>query len=294
MSVDKAGLAFIEESEFVVNGLRIAARQWGRKGAAPVLAVHGWLDNAASFYPLSGLLEDMHLVAVDCAGRGHSGRRSGDSAYNIWQEIGELFAVMDQLGWQQCNLVGHSRGAAISALMAGTFPDRVAKLVLIDGMVPAAFDPRSAHTQLAKAFLEHQRYRNHRPSYFSSFDEAVTARANGFLAVEPEAAALLAERGVSESAEGFYWHSDQRLKAASELKLSSDNLSGFLAAITAPTLLIEAEKGVLAGREQERKLFDDVANLQIECLPGGHHLHLEQQAPQVAELIQKFIGGAGL
>ena len=294
MSLDKAGLAFIEESEFVVNGLRIAARQWGRKGATPVLAVHGWLDNAASFYPLAELLEDIHLVAVDCAGHGRSGQRSDDSAYNIWQEIGELFAVMDQLGWQQCNLVGHSRGAAISALMAGTFPDRVAKLVLIDGMVPAAFDPRSAHKQLAKAILEHQRYRNHRPSYFSSFDEAVAARANGFLAVEPEAAALLAERGVSESAEGFYWHSDQRLKAASELKLSSDNLSGFLAAITAPTLLIEAEKGVLAGREQERKLFDDVANLQIECVPGGHHLHLEQQAPQVAELIQKFIGGAGL
>ena len=294
MSLDKAGLAFIEESEFVVNGLRIAARQSGRKGATPVLAVHGWLDNAASFYPLAELLEDIHLVAVDCAGHGRSGQRSDDSAYNIWQEIGELFAVMDQLGWQQCNLVGHSRGAAISALMAGTFPDRVAKLVLIDGMVPAAFDPRSAHKQLAKAILEHQRYRNHRPSYFSSFDEAVAARANGFLAVEPEAAALLAERGVSESAEGFYWHSDQRLKAASELKLSSDNLSGFLAAITAPTLLIEAEKGVLAGREQERKLFDDVANLQIECVPGGHHLHLEQQAPQVAELIQKFIGGAGL
>lgn len=287
-------LELLGDCQFTVNGLSLAARQWGRVGATPVLAIHGWLDNAASFYPLAEHLRDLHLVAVDCAGHGLSGRRSADAGYNIWQDVGELFAVMDQLGWQRCHLLGHSRGAAIASLMAGTFPDRVERLLLIDGMVPAAFDPRSAHKQLAKAITEHQRYRHSQPSMFASYEAAVAARANGFLAVELGAAALLAERGVSECEQGFYWHNDQRLKAASELKLSSDNLAGFLGAITAPTLLIEAQQGVLAGREREHQLFNDLKHLRSEVLPGGHHLHLEQQAPQVAAVIQQFIAESPL
>lgn len=287
------GLPLLGDCEFVVNGLPIAARQWGRPGAAPVLAVHGWLDNAASFYPLADELTDIHLVAIDCAGHGHSGWRSADSAYNIWQDVGELFAVIDQLGWQQCTLLGHSRGAAIASLMAGTFPERVSKLVLLDGMVPAAFDPLHAPRQLAKAIVEQQRYRTSSPTLFPSYEAAVAARANGFLAVEPAAAALLGERGISAGDAGFFWHNDQRLKAASELKLSADNLAGFLAAITAPTLLIEAEGGVLAGRERERKLFSHLAQLTIAKLPGGHHCHMERQAGAAAALIQQFIAGQG-
>jgi len=162
--------------------------------------------------------------------------------------------------------------------------------VLLDGMVPAAFDPLHAPRQLAKAIVEHQRYSATKPSVFPSYEAAVAARANGFLAVEPQAAALLGERGISEGDGGFYWHNDQRLKAASELKLSAENLTGFLAAITAPTLLIEAEQGVLAGREQERKTFDALRDLTITKLPGGHHLHMERQAPAVAELVQQFMG----
>ncbi|NIR25586.1 MAG: alpha/beta hydrolase, partial [Gammaproteobacteria bacterium] len=52
--------------------LRLAARVWGEEGARPVLALHGWLDNAASFDALGELLEGVQLVALELAGHGHS------------------------------------------------------------------------------------------------------------------------------------------------------------------------------------------------------------------------------
>ena len=60
------------ERTFDLRGLRVAAIEWGADGARPVLALHGWLDNAASFARLATLLDRLHLVAIDLPGHGRS------------------------------------------------------------------------------------------------------------------------------------------------------------------------------------------------------------------------------
>ena len=174
-------LEFIAERTFSVNGLTIAAQEFGTPGKRAVLAVHGWLDNSASFEPLASQLHDVHLLAIDCAGHGKSSGRSADSAYNIWQDVGELAQIADQMGWNQFSLLGHSRGAIISTLTAGTLPDRVDKLVLIDGFISPPVDPLHAAKQLASAIRDQGRFGNATPTCFKSFDEAVKGRANGFM-----------------------------------------------------------------------------------------------------------------
>ena len=118
-------LSFICERTFDVNGLTFTAKEWGSPGYKPVIALHGWLDNAASFDLMLPFLSDMHVIALDCAGHGGSSFRSADSGYNIWQDIAEVLGVADQMGWDQFALLGHSRGAIISTLIAGAFPDRI-------------------------------------------------------------------------------------------------------------------------------------------------------------------------
>jgi pimeloyl-ACP methyl ester carboxylesterase len=67
-----------EETSFEIGGLRLAARVHGPADGRPVLAAHGWLDNAASFDHLAPLLPGLRLVALDLAGHGRSGHRVGD------------------------------------------------------------------------------------------------------------------------------------------------------------------------------------------------------------------------
>lgn len=290
-------LGFISERTFQINGLSLAAKEWGTPGATPVIALHGWLDNAASFDVMLPFMDNLHVIALDCAGHGKSSFRSADAGYNIWQDIAEVMGVADQLGWQRFALLGHSRGAIISTLVAGTFPERISHAALIDGHLPTLADTRGSAVQLAKSLHEQRRYAASTPSFFHSFDRAVMARANGFLPLQESAAILLAQRGVREESRGFYWHNDQRLKAASEVKLTRDHLRDFHTAISAQVLLIEAEGSPFFGRmrsdsnssSENDQAFSWISTLQQITMPGSHHLHMEDQAQQVADKIQNFL-----
>ena len=65
--------------EWHVNGLKLAGLSWGDPSNRPLLALHGWLDNAASFSQLAPLLTDFYVVAVDLTGHGQSACRSADA-----------------------------------------------------------------------------------------------------------------------------------------------------------------------------------------------------------------------
>ncbi|MGB0448997.1 MAG: alpha/beta fold hydrolase [Porticoccaceae bacterium] len=281
-------LGFISERTFAVNGLNFAAKEWGTPGAMPVIALHGWLDNAASFDAMLPHMENLHVIALDCAGHGNSSFRSADAGYNIWQDIGEVMAIANQLGWQRFALLGHSRGAIISSLIAGTFPDRISRVALIDGHIPSLAEAQGTALQLAQSLSEHRRYSEASPSFFHSFERAVQARVNGFAPLQESAATLLAERGVREESRGFYWHNDQRLKAASEIKLTREHLKDFHGAITAQVLLIQAEDSPFSSGSTDDESFSWVASLELLTMPGSHHLHMEDQAQQVAEKVQSF------
>ena len=285
-------LRFVSERTFNVHGLTFAAKEWGTPGATPVIALHGWLDNAASFDVMLPYMNNLHVIALDCAGHGNSSFRSADSSYNIWQDVAEIMGVADQMGWQQFSLLGHSRGAIISSLIAGTFPDRITHAALIDGHVPSLADAEGSAVQLAKSLYEYKRFGCALPSFFHSFERAVQARINGFIPLQESAAILLAQRGVREEARGFYWHNDQRLKAASQMKLTRDHLKDFLTAITAKVMIIQADNSPLNRREKEDESFSWIASLYLLNMPGSHHLHMEDQAEQVAKKVQMFLNAA--
>ena len=282
-------LEFIRERSFQVNDLTLASKEWGRSGYAPVIALHGWLDNAASFDRMLPFMENLHVIALDLAGHGRSSHRSRDSSYDIWIDIGEVISVADQMGWDRFSLIGHSRGAAIAGLIAGTYPDRVAQLALIDGYVPMPSEADDAAKQLKRAIRENKRFANSQPTFFPDFEKAIQARVKGFVPLQQEAAALLAKRGVSEGSRGFYWANDQRLKAASFVKFSKDYLEGFFTSILARVLLIQAENSALSPGRQQNALFKWIRHMDIQKVSGSHHLHLEGEAEDVARLIQKFL-----
>lgn len=259
-------------------------------GSVPhrVLASHGWLDNAGSFDLVAPRLEGCRVVAVDAAGHGRSGFRSPDASYALWQDVGDLAAVADALGWRTFSLVGHSRGAATAMLLAGTFPERVDRLVLIEGGIPLVDPATAAPEALARALADHRELRGRTGRVFATRAEAIAERAKGFTPVSLEAAEILARRSLVETEGGFRWHVDQRLKARSELRLTVEQVMAFARRVAAPVLMIMAEQSPFAGRALYREAATWFSNIEIVTLPGRHHLHLEGAEGEIASRMLRF------
>ncbi len=135
-----------------LDGVEIAVRCWGPEDGIPVLALHGWLDNAASFDRLAPLLDGCFVVAPDLAGHGRSDHRRDDSGYYLWEHAEDMLAVVDSLGLGHFHVLAHGMGTGIASLLAA-LTSSIASMVFLDGMgapFTVAEDDRVAH--LARAY----------------------------------------------------------------------------------------------------------------------------------------------
>jgi pimeloyl-ACP methyl ester carboxylesterase len=279
----------VSETFFDVAGLRLAAKRWGKPGGFPTLALHGWLDNAASFDFLAPLLDTCDLVCLDLAGHGKSGHRGYLGAYNIWQDIAEIFCVADQLGWQQFALIGHSRGAMIAFLAAGTLPQRISHLVLIEGGPPRTAEPEQAPELLAESLRTVRLALARQRQCYSSFAAAVAARMQGMFPLQRPDAEALAYQGVGETALGYFWSYDAKLIASSEMRLSIEQVAAFRSRLVARTLVVLAQNGLIVQEPQAQDWLAAAPQWQQLWLPGDHHLHMHAQCDQVAKAINAHL-----
>ena len=275
------------ELSWQVNGLRLAGLAWGDPGARPLLALHGWLDNAASFSRLAPLLERHQVVAVDLTGHGHSDRRSADAGYQIWEDLPELTGVLDALGWQTFDLLGHSRGAAIASLLAAAFPERVARLVLLDGLAPEPVAEDLFPSQLRKYVEDKQHWQARDNRVYASIEAAVASRAGEKLSTE--AAEVLVRRNLQPCEGGYTWTTDLRLRGASAVKLTAGQIRAVLGGLSMPTLLLMAEDGLGKHPALAAAARQAIANLQLETVAGGHHCHMEAPVEALASRINRFL-----
>jgi pimeloyl-ACP methyl ester carboxylesterase len=275
----------MRELSFEVYGRRLAALGWGEAGATPVLALHGWLDNAASFIPLAEKLEGFQLVALDMAGNGQSDHRAADGEYNAWSDLPDIEAVADQLGWEHFVLLGHSRGAIISALYASSRPERIARVALLDAVVPGPVDPAACPQQLASFLADKKRLLDRPGRVFADREDAVAIREKNGLS--PVAAKLIAERNLKPVAGGWCWSHDARLQGASAFKQTAAHNRAVLDGLSMPGLLLLAEDGL----RRRGELPDLPATLQVKIVPGSHHCHMDESVGEIAAELQSFLHG---
>jgi pimeloyl-ACP methyl ester carboxylesterase len=279
------------EHSWTVNGLTLSGLVWGDPKQPPLLMLHGWLDNAASFTMLAPLLADFYVVALDLTGHGQSDRRSADANYQIWDDLPEILGIVEQLGWTEFDLVGHSRGAIISALLASAFPARIKHLVLLDAISPPAELQQDFPDQLRKFLEQKPALLIAQSRVFSTISEAAALRENSELSAE--AALTLVERSIKPCTGGFTWTMDRRLYGASAVKLTAGQNEAVLASLTMPTLLLLAEGGRMASASQVIETLKYNATLVVEYRSGGHHFHMEDPVSPLAKRIDNFLKRGG-
>ncbi|MCQ4261292.1 alpha/beta hydrolase [Stutzerimonas stutzeri] len=280
-----------EEVRLSLPHLEVAAHLYGPEDGKPVIALHGWLDNAASFSRLAPRLQGLRIVALDLPGHGHSEHRPAGVGYNIWDYAHDVLQVAEQFGWQRFSLLGHSMGAIVSVLLAGALPKRVERLALIDGVIPYTGEADSAPQKLGAALKALLSVDDKRKPVYAAFDQAVEARMNGVGAVSREAAERLAQRGLMPVPGGYTWRTDSRLMLPSSMRLTRAHARAFLAQIACPASLVLAEQGLLT--QPELLELTNSLPFEVRHLPGGHHLHLDDEvgAEAVATVFNTFFQG---
>lgn len=254
------------------------------------LALHGWLDNAASFTPLAKHLVDLHWLAMDFPGHGLSQHRPASTLYHMTDYVADVRMVVDAMATEPIDLIGHSLGAGIACLLAAVCPQLIRRVVLIDGLGPLTATPDQAPQQLKKSLDAQQRLSALQESdkrRYPSWDHLIAARLRASQLSELSAAELM-RRSAYETSDGISVRSDQRLKSPSSIYMSEPQVEAFLCAIEVPVLLIIAQQGVLINRPSVMQRIDYFKNMQVQQLPGGHHLHMDDPQP-VAELIEAFL-----
>jgi pimeloyl-ACP methyl ester carboxylesterase len=260
-----------------IHGLRT-----GEPGARRVLALHGWLDNAASFVPLAPLLAGIELVAPDLPGHGRSAHLPRGTDYSFAGAVHHVLDIADALGWERFALLGHSMGAGIASLVAAGCPQRIERMVAIEalGALPETADATVG--RLRDAVAATRALPGKRLRVFPGLDPAIRARMQANALSEP-VARLLVERGTVPVEGGHAWSSDPRLTLPTMVRMTDAQVDALVRGIECPTRVIYASPPQPYLPEPDRsRRARLLPRGDLVVVPGGHHLHMEDPAAVAA------------
>ena len=266
------------ETRLAIEGGELAALRMGDRDGTPVLALHGWLDNAASFVLLADHLPGVDLVALDLPGHGASMHLPAGAEYSLAGTVLAVLDAADALGWTQFTVLGHSMGASVGCLVAAAAPDRVRRLVAIEALGALADAEDHTAGRLRDALAARRALRGKRLRVFPDVDAAVRARMQANALDEP-VARMLVERGLRAVDGGHAWSSDPRLTVSTPTRMTEGQVRDVLRSLACPVLAIYAEPAQPYFPEPLRSERAAVPrDIRLVRLAGGHHLHMDQSA----------------
>lgn len=288
----------IHRSEFLtLRGLRHHILRWGepRAGEPPLVMVHGWMDVGASFqFVVDALPTDREIVALDWRGFGLSAT-PGTDCYWFPDYLGDLDALLDALSPQApVDLVGHSMGGNVAMSYAGVRPQRIRRLVNLEGFGMPDVAPAAAPERLGRWLDELKQPPSLRP--YASLAEVAERLIRNNPRLPAAKAAWLAQHWARETPEGFLLNADPAHKLANPVLYRKAEVLACWQRITAPTLWVEGSDDQLTrfwGTRYPRDEFESrlalVPSLERTVLQdAGHMLHHDQPEALAARL-QAFL-----
>lgn len=275
-----------EAVDYYVDGLTLRGKWWPGEGQ-PILALHGWWDNADSFDAIAQALPERPLLAIDLYGHGHSDHKPLSGSYSIWDDLRGLMQLCQQLGYPKLTLMGHSRGAIIGTLLASVAPDYFDRLICLDGFVADPADDVDTARQL-KHYVEDFSRASRDAKACPGIEKLVAARRRDGMDISEVSAEKLIRRNIRKAEDGqYYWRSDRRLAWASPLKLSRAQWQAVVDSLTLPVLILAASQGL--GPKLSNLGLNLKANIHFKEVGGGHHCHMDApMAAHIAALICEF------
>jgi pimeloyl-ACP methyl ester carboxylesterase len=288
-------------SEFLtVRGLRTHVRHWGAEGAPKIFMLHGWMDVAASFqFVVDCLQRDWHVIAHDWRGFGLTDRARADT-YWFPDYLADLDLILDHYApGEAINLLGHSMGGNVASLYAGVRPERVGKLINLEGIGLPATRPEQAPQRYA-AWLDGLRAAPEMRSYDSLAEVAARLRKTNPRLASARAAFLAQHWSAQDDAGAWQILGDPAHKMTGPLLYHVDEVMACWRRITAPVLWVEADDTNMwrwmGPKEQARGEIDrrlaQLAQVTRRTIPDAGHMLHHDQPELLARMIEEFLAPA--
>lgn len=271
---------------FISQRTRLHYLDWGNPAAPLLVLQHGGRDHAHSWdWVARELAPDWHVIAPDLRGHGDSAW-SPDGAYFTPYFIYDFAQLIDQLtdqhGAAQVSIIAHSLGGNIATRYTGLYPEKVRRLVNIEGLgaPPQILAARATQTadETWREFLHNRRSTATRqPKRYTSIDEAFARmRAeNGHLSAEQ--ARHLTIHGIARNEDGtFSWKFDNYVHSWLPMDIPEADQIALWARITCPVLLLHGAKSWASNPATDGRATHFRDAKVVSFAESGHWSHHDQ------------------
>lgn len=293
----------VSRSEFVpIRNLQYHMQIWGEPAPdrTPLVLVHGWMDVAASYqFVVDALQQDHYIIAPDWRGYGQT---QSDEADNYWfaDYMADLDFLLDHYSPNgPVNLVGHSLGGNVVMLYAGVRPERVRRLVNLEGFGLPATTPDMAPARYARWMDELKKL--HRGELDMRAYDTLGGVARRLMKtnprLSPDKADWLAQQWARQDAHGKWCIQGQPAhKVISAHLFQLEEVLALYRRATMPVLAVEASDNSLdlwwKGQftlAQYHARIQQVPHLEIARIADAGHMMHHDQPQALAQLIERFI-----
>ena len=259
--------------------LKLHYVDWGNADQPPLLLIHGGRDHARNWdWVAQRLRQAYHIIAPDLRGHGDSEWARG-SQYALIDYVLDLVQLLEQLQTFPITIMGHSLGGAIACQYSGIYPERVKRLVAIEGLGPPPSRLRRgpAYRRMQNWIAQMQTFASRHPRRYSSLEEAVQRMQEANPHLSAEQARHLTVHGIYRNEDGTYtWKFDNYVRAHSPYEFNMDEARSIWGRITCPTLLLRGTESWASDPMQDGRAS---AFQQAQCVDipqAGHWVHHDQ------------------
>jgi len=283
------------QNTFSSQRLTLSYCEWGDKTAPPLVLVHGGRDQKRSWDRVASALgKSFRVIAFDLRGHGQSDWVS-DGDYGVMDHVFDLSSLVEALELKRFTLIGHSLGGNITLRYAGLFPDKIEKLVAIEGLGPSPrmLEERKTQpvTDRLRQWIEQRRSLSDRcPRVMENLAAAEARMKAAFTHLPDDLIHHLTETGVKQNADGTVsWAYDPAGMGRSAADIPHQDFVHLWTQIACPTWLVYGATSWASNPAEDGRV-EPFQKASVSLIAdAGHWLHHDQFDAFMSQL-HDFLG----
>ena len=277
---------------FYSQRLKLHYVDWGNHDKPLLALIHGTRDHCRNWdWVALNLRSHFHIVAPDLRGHGDSDWAIGGS-YAMVDYVLDVSQLMSAITNEPATIIGHSLGASIALQYTGVYPDRVRKVVAIEGLGPPPEMIRQtpAHQRMRDWIGSMKALARRKARNYSTIEEAFARLREANPHLSEEQARHLTTWGVRRNEDGTYsWKFDNYTRATSPYLFNLRDAGEIWNRIRCPTLLVRGDESWTVAWEKDGRL-EHFRNAEVVTIRrAGHWVH-HDQLEAFLKVTHRFLG----